>query len=154
MSKIYTPTDKIKIIQWIDCMKYGIKSVNQVGLIGNFSDFLFDTKGFYRSTYCCPECQRYPLYKIKTHGLESTFRGSKVFLYNVFTFPNCKRFLASILNADLSDGWTIEESSKLSTFSIYSYRHYLDEYYKIVEDIDDAYHNFSNHWTVVGNNIL
>ncbi|WP_270851262.1 hypothetical protein [Clostridium tertium] len=152
MSKLYTPSNVISKIEWINVARNEIKTLRQVGVYDDFRETLFNTNGFYSSTYCCPECARSPLYKMQVHGLKSKYYDEVAILYNIFTCPNCRRFYASVLNAG-TDTITIEESSQLSNFGIYSDRYDFSTYQYLLELMEDTYHNYPTRIRVIGNNL-
>lgn len=76
---------------------------------------------YYLTYYICPTCQRTLLYKIKTRGAYTYFKGQRVSVYNVFTCPHCRRMLASPVNAS--------GVGKLSELAIVSKEYRSDDEY-------------------------
>ncbi len=112
-------------INWIKSISDGIKS-NPAD--NTSKPFLWEGSPYYISTYVCPECEKFWLYKLRVRGAKSLFNGRPVSLFNLFTCPVCRKFYASTAVGPLSQSQFT--SLPLSQYALVSQTYSESEYTK------------------------
>ena len=85
----------INTVKWVESMFDGVD--DNLNKLNDFKPLLIDNLPFYISSYECPLCKDFLLYKMRVRNQHITFNNGVFETYNIFTCPGCRRFFASVL---------------------------------------------------------
>ena len=85
-------------INWIDTLENGIQ--DNLNKLSSFKPLLFDNLPYYISSYECPLCEDFLLYKMRVRGQQTVYDNDIVEMYNLFTCPKCRVFYASVVSSE------------------------------------------------------
>ena len=111
------------MITWIDAIENGIE--DNMSKLSSFKPLLSDKLPYYISSYECPLCNDFLLYKMRVRGRKAFYKKT-LELYNLFTCPKCRVFYASIVSSETNTPITLNNFALLSDeISIKDYINFL-----------------------------
>lgn len=118
----------------------GISELENLNVMNNFPELLYNNSLYYLTYYICPDCGKYLLYKVRARGVKAIFKGETKNLFNIFTCPLCKRFYASLDGAGERNSFYT--TTRLSDFALRSIAYSDEQYVKLVHHTEDISSNF------------